>query len=118
MPEGFNWDLWLGVWRNAPFIGNGYYHPGDWRKRLDFGTGTFGDMGCHIYDPVFEALALTAPISVRSEGAAPNDHSWATDAVSIHCVFPWNAILPLRQNSPRAHGTTGTSAHRRRSRNW
>ena len=38
-------------------------------------------------DPVFEALALTAPISVRSEDAAPNDHSWATDAI-IHYVFP------------------------------
>src|SRR5262249_35042035 len=54
---------------------------------LDFGTGTFGDMGCHIYDPVFKALALTAPLSVRSEGAAPNEHSWATDAI-IHYVFP------------------------------
>ena len=46
----------------------GYYHPGEWRKRLDFGTGTFGDMGCHILDPVFAALALTAPTSVRSDG--------------------------------------------------
>jgi len=44
-------------------------------------------MGCHIYDPVFKALALTAPVSVRSEGAAPTAHSWATDAV-IHYVFP------------------------------
>jgi hypothetical protein len=44
-------------------------------------------MGCHIYDPVFKALALTAPLSVRSEGAAPNDHSWATDAI-CHYLFP------------------------------
>ncbi len=87
IPAGFNWDAWLGVCADRPFIGQGWYHPGEWRKRLDFGTGTFGDMGCHIYDPVFKALALTAPISVRSEGAAPNDHSWATDAV-IHYVFP------------------------------
>ena len=43
-------------------------------------------MGCHIYDPVFKALALTAPTSVRSEGAAPNEHSWATDAI-IHTCF-------------------------------
>ena len=51
------------------------------------GTGTFGDMGCHIYDPVYKALALTAPLSVRSEGEAPNEHSWATDAL-IRYVFP------------------------------
>ncbi len=87
IPEGFNWDSWLGVCSPRPFIGQGWYHPSNWRKRLDFGTGTFGDMGCHIYDPVFKALALTAPISVRSEGPKPNEHSWAIDAV-IHYVFP------------------------------
>ena len=90
IPAGFNWDAWIGVCAERPFIGGGWYHPGNWRKRLDFGTGTFGDMGCHIYDPVFKALALTAPISVRSEGPAPNDHSWATDAI-IHYVFPGTA---------------------------
>lgn len=87
VPAGFNWDHWLGVCAERPFIGGGWYHPGNWRKRLDFGTGTFGDMGCHIYDPVFKALALTAPLTVRSEGAAPNEHSWATDAI-IRYVFP------------------------------
>lgn len=87
IPAGFDWDLWLGVCQWRPFIGHGWYHPSNWRKRLDFGTGTFGDMGCHIYDPVFKALALTAPISVRSEGPAPNEHSWAIDAV-IPYVFP------------------------------
>ena len=90
VPEGLDWDLWLGVCAARPFIGGGWYHPGNWRKRLDFGTGTFGDMGCHIFDPVFGALALTAPVSVRSEGAAPNAHSWATDAI-IHYVFPGTA---------------------------
>lgn len=87
VPANFNWDLWLGVCAPRPFIGGGWYHPGNWRRRLDFGTGTFGDMGCHIFDPVFKALALTAPISVRSEGAAPNAHSWAANAV-IHYEFP------------------------------
>jgi len=59
--------------------------------RLDFGTGTFGDMGCHIYDPVFKALALTAPLSVRSEGPAPNAWNWAINA-KIHYVFPGTAF--------------------------
>jgi predicted dehydrogenase len=86
VPATLNWDLWLGVSAPRPYL-NGYYHPDNWRKRLDFGTGTFGDMGCHIYDPVFAALALTAPLSVRSEGPAPNRHNWANDAI-IHYVFP------------------------------
>lgn len=87
VPPDFNWNLWLGVCAERPYIGGQWYHPFNWRKRLDFGTGTFGDMGCHIYDPVFQALALTAPLSVRSEGAAPNSHSWASDAVCQY-LFP------------------------------
>lgn len=87
VPAGFNWDLWLGVSAERPFIGDKYYHPGNWRKRLDFGTGTFGDMGCHIFDPVFEALALTAPLSLRSDGPAPDAWNWSTDA-HIKYVFP------------------------------
>jgi predicted dehydrogenase len=77
VPEGFDWNLWLGVCKKRSFIGDQYYHPGNWRKRLDFGTGTFGDMGCHIFDPVFESIGLAAPISVRSEGTAPNQWNWS-----------------------------------------
>ena len=87
VPQDFNWDSWLGTAAARPFIGNGYYHPGNWRKRLDFGTGTFGDMGCHIYDPVFKALELTAPVSLRSDGPAPNQWNWGINA-RIEYVFP------------------------------
>lgn len=86
VPDGFDWNLWLGVCAERPFIGNAYYHPANWRKRLDFGTGTLGDMGCHIFDPVFEAIGLQAPISVRSEDPAPNQWNWALDG-KIHYTF-------------------------------
>jgi predicted dehydrogenase len=86
VPDGFNWDHWLGVAAARPFIKD-VYHPGNWRKRLDFGTATFGDMGCHILDPVFGALKLGSPVSVRSAGAAPNGESWALDTL-IRYVFP------------------------------
>jgi len=90
VPKNLNWDLWLGVVESRPFIGNGYYHPGNWRMRLDFGTGTFGDMGCHIFDPVFKALVLTAPLTVRSTGPAPTANNWANDAI-VHFTFPQTA---------------------------
>jgi hypothetical protein len=41
-------------------------------------------MGCHIFDPVFKALELQAPISVRSEGPAPNEWNWALDSKIIY----------------------------------
>jgi predicted dehydrogenase len=86
VPAALDWDGWLGVAAERPFIAK-YYHPSEWRKRLDFGTGTFGDMGCHILDPVFTSLALTAPRSVHSEGGAPNADSWGLDS-QVRYVFP------------------------------
>jgi predicted dehydrogenase len=85
IPSTLNWDLWLGVSEPRPYIED-YYHPNNWRKRTDFGTATFGDMGCHIYDPVFWALELIAPITVCSMGAAPTKDNWALGSL-IHYVF-------------------------------
>jgi len=95
VPASLNWDHWLGVADERPFLGNGYYHPGNWRKRLDFGTGTFGDMGCHILDPVFASLSLTAPISVRAESGAPNAHNWGLDCV-VRYTFPGTKVTTDR----------------------
>src|SRR5579883_573559 len=88
VPAGFNWDGWLGVAAERPYIGGEYYHPSNWRKRLDFGTGTFGDMACHILDPVYGSLALTSPKSVRSEiEEAPNADNWSLN-VHVKYTFP------------------------------
>ena len=56
VPPGLHWDEWLGP---APF--RDYHdglHPSDWRSWVDFGTGTLGDMGCHLLDGAFWALKL------------------------------------------------------------
>ena len=90
VPSTLNWDLWIGGCQPRPFITD-YYHPVNWRKRIDFGTATFGDMGCHIFDPVFGAVQLTAPLSVRSEGPAPGKVNWAINT-TIHYVFPGTAF--------------------------
>lgn len=86
IPKDLDWNGWLGVAAERPYL-TGYYHPGNWRKRLDFGTGTFGDMGCHILDPVCTSLALTAPKSARSVGGAPNATSWGLDS-QVQYIFP------------------------------
>src|SRR5262249_36839750 len=76
VPPDFSWDLWLGPAEMRPFI-DGYYHPGNWRKRRDFGTGTLGDMGCHMFSGWYRALDLTSPLSVKSTGPAPGKDNWA-----------------------------------------
>src|SRR5262249_18277235 len=87
VPATLNWEVWLGVAEPRPYLGDTYYHPMNWRKRIDFGTATFGDMGCHILDPVFDALRLKSPLTVRCESTAPNEFNWALNTV-IHYVFP------------------------------
>lgn len=89
VPEGLSWDLWLGPAAERDFI-NGYYHPGNWRKRRDFGTGTLGDMGCHMFSGWYRALDLTAPLSVKSTGPAPNRDNWAING-KVEYIFPGTA---------------------------
>lgn len=60
VPETLNWDLWIGTADEIPFVPK-IYHPGQWRKMVDFGTGTLGDMGVHIFDTPYAALELTYP---------------------------------------------------------
>ncbi len=59
-PKALNWDLWMGTAAMRPFVPR-VYHPAQWRRLVDFGTGTLGDMGVHIFDTPYAALELTAP---------------------------------------------------------
>jgi hypothetical protein len=86
VPAAFGWDDWLGVSTPRPFK-SGIYHPGEWRRRVGFGTGTLGDMGCHIYSPPYRALKLTSPVSVTAYGPSPSEESWATRA-RVKLTYP------------------------------
>jgi len=69
VPAGVHWDDWLGVAPERPYQER-IYHPFNWRAWRDFSNGQLGDFGCHILDPVFMALGLSAPTTVRAEAAA------------------------------------------------
>ena len=73
VPEHIDWNLWLGVANEVPFL-EGAYHPSMWRSWVDFGVGMMGDMGCHYFDVVFACLGLAAPKRVRclDEGSTGN----------------------------------------------
>jgi predicted dehydrogenase len=89
-PAELAWDKWLGVAAERPYL-KGVYHPGNWRKRRDFGTGTLGDMGCHIFSSWFRALDLTTPLKVKSTGTAPaTADSWAVNG-RVEYTYPGTA---------------------------
>jgi predicted dehydrogenase len=58
VPEGLDWDLWLGpaAWR--PY--NKGYHPYTWRQHEDFSGGEVTDWGAHHFDLVQWALGMDA----------------------------------------------------------
>lgn len=69
-PATLDWDLWLGPARERPHSTG--IHPANWRRFWEFGSGTFGDMACHVMDLPFWALNLRHPKSVACEGPAPH----------------------------------------------
>jgi len=71
VPSNLDWNLWLGTAEERPFKEN-VYHPANWRKLIDFGCGTLGDMGVHIFDTPYNALALDVPNTIKNRCRKPN----------------------------------------------
>jgi predicted dehydrogenase len=89
LPPALDWDLWLGVAPERPY-NDKIYHPIQWRAWQDFGSGQLGDFGCHIFDPVFMALELEAPLSIEADSPGLNDEVWARWC-RVHYEFPGTA---------------------------
>lgn len=89
VPETLHWDDWLGVAPQRPYKAK-VYHSFNWRAWQDFSNGQLGDFGCHILDPVFMALGLTAPTTIRAEAAPMNREVWYKSSV-VSYEFPGTA---------------------------
>ncbi|UCE50300.1 MAG: Gfo/Idh/MocA family oxidoreductase [Phycisphaerales bacterium] len=73
VPEGLDWDLWLGPAPKRPY--HPCYLPFTWRGWWDFGTGVLGDIGCHQFAPIFRALKLGYPTSVEACSSGVNSET-------------------------------------------
>ena len=63
VPNGFDWDLWLGPEASRPYSPD--YTNMVFRGWYDFGGGSMADMGHYSLWTVFNALQLTSPTSVE-----------------------------------------------------
>jgi predicted dehydrogenase len=103
IPDGFEWDLWLGPAAERP------YHPAYthavFRGWYDFGTGALGDMGHYSWRQVFDLLKLGSPLTVeasRSQYWAIQDSNWRKQvnlvsyprASMIHWEFAARGSMP------------------------
>lgn len=71
VPDSLDWNLWQGTAEEKPYKDH-YYHPGNWRKLVDYGCGTLGDMGVHIFDTPYNALQLDVPRTIKNKCRKPN----------------------------------------------
>jgi len=83
VPEGLDWDLFLGPAATRPY--HRAYHPRTWRCWWDFGSGMMGDRGVHTFDPIWWAMKLGPPASVDATTCGNTDE-----------VHPLSAIVTYR----------------------
>ena len=78
VPEGLDWDKWLGPAAYVPFSRK--YLPCNWRDWFEFGTGSLGDWFCHNADAPYLTLGLDCPKRVEVEGTGPKKLSFPDSA--------------------------------------
>jgi hypothetical protein len=96
VPEGFDWDLWLGPVPDRPYHPN-YTHC-VFRGWYDFGGGSIADMGHYSLWPMFMTLGInTPPLSAE---AYANSTRTVVDHVSRNVVndvaFPYASIIRFK----------------------
>ena len=105
VPDGFDWDLWLGPVPDRP------YHPNlthnVFRGWFDFGAGSVADMGIYSLWPVFTKFGITTPpVSIEALGTTTNiisPESTCQMVINRHsyphsCIFRWK--FEARGTSP------------------
>jgi predicted dehydrogenase len=91
VPEGLDWDLWLGPAPERPY--HPCYHPWRWRDWWDFGTGQIGDLGCHKLSTIFKALKLGSPTRIEAECDEVNPEIYPR-VFNLHYEFPARGDMP------------------------
>ncbi len=104
IPDGFNWDLWLGPVPDRPYHPN--YTHNVFRGWFEFGGGSVADMGHYSLFPLFAEFGITkSPISAKAFGtttreAQNNVFKWVENKVAfpascmVKLKFPKQATLP------------------------
>ncbi len=91
VPEGLEWDLWLGPAPYRPY--NKAYLPFVWRGWYDFGCGALGDMGCYSFAGIFQVMKLGPPAAVEASSSEVFEETYPKSAM-IHFHFPGRANMP------------------------
>jgi hypothetical protein len=104
IPEGFDWDLWLGPEADRPY--NPHYTNMTFRGWYDFGGGSMADMGHYSLWCVFNALQLDGPVIIEPNFSHVCEMRDNTSAGKINndFAFPFASSVrfkyPAKDNRP------------------
>ena len=91
VPKTMDWDLFIGPAPMRPY--HEIYTPWNWRGWWDFGTGAFGDMACHVLDPVYRSLNLGYPDKIQGSSSLINTES-PPQSEKVEFSFPARDNMP------------------------
>lgn len=110
VPDTLDWNLWLGTAAKRAYKKD-VYHPGNWRKLMDYGCGTLGDMGVHIFDTPYNALALDVPKTIINNCREPNGFGYPENNEVIY-EFPSTAYTTENFKWIWSDGPGAPAAHK------
>lgn len=97
VPATLDWDLWIGPAPHRPY--HPAYAPSAWRGWWDFGSGGLGDMGCHVFDPIFYALDISHVESVEASHSNFIQKIWNRTDVLSDETYPRASIVRYKLKS-------------------
>ncbi|MBK6814912.1 MAG: Gfo/Idh/MocA family oxidoreductase [Saprospiraceae bacterium] len=96
VPDGFNWDLWLGPVPDRPYHPN--YTFNVFRGWYDFGGGSIADMGHYSLWPLFLTIGVeSAPLSAEATGTTTSAiENQVCKVVQNEVAFPYSTSVKFK----------------------
>lgn len=93
VPEGLNWDLWLGPAPHRPY--HSIYQPFVWRAWYDFGTSSVGDVASYSFDTIMRMLKLDAPAKIEASSTPVFPDSYPYASIMRFHFGPRDGMVPV-----------------------
>jgi predicted dehydrogenase len=104
VPEGADWDLWLGPAPKVPYRGVLHW---DWRWIMDYSGGQLTDWAGHHIDIAHWALDLerTGPVEVEGHGDYPKDGIYNTPwQYKVTTKYATGVVMIIANDKQVKHG--------------
>jgi predicted dehydrogenase len=104
VPDGVDWDMWLGPAPKVPFRGVLHWH---WRWIMDYSGGQMTDWAGHHIDIAHWGLGLdhSGPVSIEGKGRPNNDGIYNVPVeYDFTCVYENGLIMRVANASKLEHG--------------